>query len=166
MQLTRALFSLGLMLAPIVSGNPVPEGDGLTSAKNLLPRASYNCPATNNGQDRNYPAHTFTSGQVTAARLAAHNILQSKGESWQPGAQDYPHFFNNNEQFPFECGRKKAEFPIKVDGTVWQTGEAVQTIPDRVIFEYAWTNGKVQTKECGVVRHGPPPSNAFLNCPS
>ncbi|KAI1406997.1 hypothetical protein F5Y13DRAFT_175934 [Hypoxylon sp. FL1857] len=165
MQLTRTLLSLTLLLAPMVSGNPIPEADGVTSAENLFVRANYDCPATNNGQGRNYPAHPYTKGQITAAKATAQKILQSHGQKWKPGAQDYPHFFNNNEQFPFHCGKNKAEYPLNPDGSTWQPGQAVNTLPDRVIFEYSWNKkGKVQTKECGVIRHGPPPGNAFLQC--
>ncbi|KAI2641365.1 hypothetical protein GGS26DRAFT_585756 [Hypomontagnella submonticulosa] len=164
MQLTRILLSVSVLLAPVVSGNPIPESDGLTSVENLFARASYDCPATNNGQGRNYEAHSYTSGQITAAKAAAQKIMQTKGEKWRPGAQDYPHFFNNNEKFPFNCGKNKAEYPLNTDGKTWQPGQAVQTLPDRVIFEFSWKKGKVSTKECGVIRHGPPPANDFLQC--
>ncbi|KAI1097602.1 hypothetical protein F4804DRAFT_339036 [Jackrogersella minutella] len=164
MQLTRTLLSLGLMLAPMVSANPIPEASSATTAGDLFARASYDCPATNNGQFGNYAAHSYTSGQITAAKATAQKILQAKGSSWKPGSQDYPHFFNNNEKFPFDCGKNKAEYPLQPSGQTWQPGESVQTLPDRVIFEYSWSKNKVSTKECGVIRHGPPPGNAFLNC--
>ncbi|OTB00989.1 hypothetical protein M426DRAFT_14971 [Hypoxylon sp. CI-4A] len=163
MQLLKSLLSISLILAPIANANPVPAAD-VTSTKELFARASYQCPATNNGQGRNYAAHSYTSNQITAAQATAQKILQSKGQNWRPGPQDYPHFFNNNEKIPFDCGKQKAEYPLGLDGKTWQPGQAVQTLPDRVIFEYSWKKGKVQTKECGVIRHGPPPGNAFLSC--
>ncbi|KAI3334194.1 hypothetical protein F4824DRAFT_512480 [Ustulina deusta] len=163
MQLIRTLLSAALLLAPIVSGNPIPEGDAVTSAEGLFKRAPATCPATNNGDNRNYPEHTYTSTQVTAGILAAKNILQEKGKNWKPSSLDYPHAFRNREKLPFDCGKNKAEYPLTTDGQTWSPGESVENLPDRVIFEYSWKNDKVTVKECGVIRHGP--GTNFLNCP-
>ncbi|KAI8633929.1 hypothetical protein F5Y19DRAFT_415789 [Xylariaceae sp. FL1651] len=164
MQLTRTILSIALLLTPIVSGNPIPEGDAVTSVEGLFKRATYTCPATNNGQGRDYQEHKYTSNQVTAAVGAAKKILQKKGENWKPGPQDYPHFFGNREQLPFDCGKDKAEYPLDTNGHTWSPGEPVNTLPDRVIFEYSWKKDKVTVKKCGVIRHGPGAN--FLNCPS
>ncbi|KAI1438127.1 hypothetical protein GGR50DRAFT_641675 [Xylaria sp. CBS 124048] len=151
MHISHALLSFALLLSPVVSASP------------LDARKSYTCPATNNGPGRDYPEHSYTSGQVTAAKLAATNVLKSKGENWKPGPQDYPHNFGNREKLPFPCGSTTAEYPLETDGKTWKQGDPVQTLPDRVIFEYHWDkkHGLV-TKECGVIRHGP--GSDFLQC--
>ncbi|KAI1822446.1 hypothetical protein F4861DRAFT_387519 [Xylaria intraflava] len=163
MQLIRTLLSIALLLTPIVSANPVPEGDAISPAVDLFKRETYDCPATNNGPGRDYPAHKYTSNQVTAAVATAGQILQKKGENWKPGPQDYPHPFGNREKLPFNCGKQKAEYPLDTNGHTWSPGESVQNLPDRAIFEYSWKKGKVTVKKCGVIRHGP--GTDFLNCP-
>ncbi|CAG9982041.1 unnamed protein product [Clonostachys byssicola] len=156
---TRTFVAAVLALAPVISAN------GLSERANT----DFACPATNNGQDRNYVAHTFTAGQAKAAVAAASKYQNKMGEKWKPGRDEYPHFFGNGEQIPFPCGAQKAEYPIKTDGKVFPppTGDVGQ-IPDRVVYEYAWVkkNGKKTLqvgKICGVMRHGP--GRDFLNCP-
>ncbi len=53
--------------------------------------------------------------------------------------------------------------------SVWSQGQGVRQLPDRVVFEYKWVKGKgkskkLQTKLCGVMRHGPTPLEIFLEC--
>ncbi|KAI0910047.1 hypothetical protein F4823DRAFT_638221 [Ustulina deusta] len=162
MQLIRTLLSAALLLAPITSGNPIPEGDAVTSAEGLFKRAAATCAATNNGGERNYPEHKYTSAQVTAGILAAKNILQKKGKNWNPSPQDYPHYFNNREGLHFDCGRDKMEYPLNTDGQTWSPGESVGSLPDRVILEYSWKKNTITVKECGVIRHGP--NDNFFSC--
>ncbi|KAI2629470.1 hypothetical protein GGS21DRAFT_226667 [Xylaria nigripes] len=164
MLLVRTLLSIALLLTPVVSGNPIPEGDDITSSAGLFKRETYTCPATNNGGVNVYSEHKYTSNQVTAAIAAAKSIMEKKGENWQPGRQDYPHFFGNREQLPLDCGKNKAEYPLNMNGQTWSPGESVAMLPDRAIFEYSWKKGKLTVKKCGAIRHGPGVN--FLNCPS
>jgi hypothetical protein len=110
-----------------------------------------------------YPRHQYTDNQAEAARLSAHTIQQKKGENWVPTEADYPHFFHNKEKLAFDCGKNKAEFPIKMDGSVFVDTEPVNAIPDRVIYEYTWTNRGLTTKICGIIRHGV--GRDFDSCP-
>ena len=75
--------------------------------------------------------------------------------------EHYPHAFGNNEKLPFECGNKKMEFPIRMDGSTY-TGGDVGDVPDRVVFEYKPSKKEAKVNYCGVMRHGP--GVAFLKC--
>jgi len=63
------------------------------------------------------------------------------------------------------CGKELWEFPIVPGNNVYNGGNVV-TLPDRVIFEYAANKktNQAKLKYCGVIRHGPPPGNAFFKC--
>ena len=74
---------------------------------------------------------------------------------------DYPHFFGNRENIPFDCGKNKQEWPIQMDGKVWSGGD-VDAIPDRVVYEYKADDKNYIVSFCGVMRHGP--AQPFLKC--
>ncbi|KAL7624428.1 hypothetical protein AAE478_005992 [Parahypoxylon ruwenzoriense] len=175
MLFVRSLLSIGLLLAPLVYTNPISDaGDALTArsgGREVFGRASlkagdYTCPATHNGAGRDYPEHKYTSGQVEAAYKKAQGIQKDKGSSWKPQQNDYPHFFNNDEEPRSECGKSKAEYPLRTDGQTWSPGESVAQSPDRVVsLGTVSRQACVQyscTKICGVIRHGP--RRDFLQC--
>jgi hypothetical protein len=133
------------------------------------------CPATNNGDNRNYEAHDFTEKQQTAALKTAAKLRAANKQigartfpssilpthSWLTRSGLYPHDFNNNENLPFPCGAQKMEFPIQLDGKVYDGGDA-DGIPDRIVFEYKVDGDDLKIDYCGIMRHGP--GRDFLNC--
>lgn len=65
--------------AAISNADSILEARGLDVVYSFPAPAQEVCPATNNGPGRNYAAHTYTNGQLTAAfREAA--TLQAKGK--------------------------------------------------------------------------------------
>ncbi|KAK8061751.1 hypothetical protein PG994_008117 [Apiospora phragmitis] len=106
----------------------------------------YACPATDNGPNRDYVSHTYTTNQAQAAI-------------------DYAHFLGNQAKLPFDCGVNKAEFPLRPDGQIFAPPRATSAcLPDRVVYEFRCGRKEtLSSKVYGVMRHEP--DRPFLNCP-
>ncbi|KAK8016810.1 hypothetical protein PG993_014999 [Apiospora rasikravindrae] len=170
----RILAFGALVLVSSITAEPIPltnntaaldSSQNKTEQLNRPGNRGYACPATNNGPNRDYTEHTYTMNQAQAAMYAATRYQIKKGQGWQPTQDDYPHFFENEEKLPFDCGANKAEFPLRPDGQTFAPPRGdVSSLPDRVVYEFRW--GRKETfssKLCGAMRHGP--SRPFLNCP-
>ncbi|RAL16216.1 Ribonuclease/ribotoxin [Aspergillus homomorphus CBS 101889] len=130
----------------------------LTVRVGTQPTSGLTCPATNNGENRDYAEHAYTAGQIKAA-MTEGATLAAKGK--QLGKSLYPHNYKNRERLPFTCGKHKMEFPIQTDGKVYDGG-LTDNIPDRVIYDYSKDSKDFKVTFCGVIRHGP--TEKFLKC--
>ncbi|KAE8363238.1 Ribonuclease/ribotoxin [Aspergillus caelatus] len=136
------------------------DGDIVKRSKTLKigakPEKAHTCPKTN----RYANPVEYSSGQLQKAFIQA---AQYANDGKQIGARKYPHYFGNNEKLPFDCGKKKMEFPLDKDspGNVYG-GQAVTDLPDRIVFEVKEEKKVTRVKFCGVMRHGN--DGDFLNC--
>jgi hypothetical protein len=142
---------------------------GLKIFPNNFPSGSFNCPAT-----ARYEAHTFTENQAKVAYLAGAGLnangkqlgqskcwLSSHTVGANPMSDAYPHKYNSNQELPNGCGTETQEFPILFSNQAY-TGEDVQQVPDRVLYEASEKKGQLLIKFCGVIRHGD--GRDFVNC--
>ncbi|RPB03333.1 extracellular guanyl-specific ribonuclease Fl1, partial [Choiromyces venosus 120613-1] len=100
--------------------------------------------------------HTFTSAQVSAAANAALDHLNA---GTQVGSNDYPHQYNNLEDFAFNSGCRAPYYEFPIFRAYVYTGGSPGA--DRVVIgSWDGTNAAF----CDGITHYGATGNAFLQC--